>query len=103
MSQFKQYSTWQETAKQMQDHREATLGAIEPKLSNVPTELPLNVTRIPDQVLSLREIEITTSAPELLLDDLATGKLRSVEVTNAFLRRAALAQKLVGVVECICQ
>jgi amidase len=96
MSHFKQLSTWQETAKQLQDHRDTTVAAVEPELPSLPDDLPLNVTVFPKQILSEKELEITTSPPESLLERLATGKITSVEVTSAFLRRAALAQKLVG-------
>lgn len=88
-------ATWQETAKQMQDHRDATIAAIEPKLPPLPAELPLNVTSIPKQLLTEREMELTESAPEYLINALAAGFVTSTEVTKAFLRRAALAQELV--------
>jgi hypothetical protein len=94
-SPFKQLSTWQETAKQMQDHREVTLAAIDPPLTNLPAALPMNVTGIPKQVLTERELELTESTPEYLINALAAGFVTSTEVTKAFLRRAALAQKLV--------
>jgi hypothetical protein len=92
---FKQLSTWQETTKQMQEHRDATVAAIEPSLSPLPADLPLNVTGIPKQILTPREIELTESAPEYLLNALAAGLVTSTEVTKACLRRAALAQQLV--------
>jgi amidase len=92
---FKQLSTWQETAKQMQEHRDETIAAIEPKLPDIPSELPLNVANIPKEILTERELELTESPPEDLITVLATGYVSSVEVTKAFLRRAALAQKLV--------
>lgn len=91
----KQMPTWQETAKQMQDYRDASLAAIEPAIPEVPNELPLNVTGIPEQLLSAREIGITETPPEDLVAKMATGELTSTEVTSAFLRRAGLAQKLV--------
>jgi amidase len=92
---FKQMQTWQETAKQMQDHRDATIAAIEPTLPDLPAELPLNVTGILKTILTEREIELTESPPEDLLTVLAAGYVTSTEITKAFLRRAALAQKLV--------
>lgn len=95
---FKQLSTWQETAKQLQDHRDATIAALDPPLPALPNELPLNVTGIPRQVLTEREMELTESSPEYLLNGLAAGFVTSTEVTTAFLRRAGLAQKLVNCV-----
>lgn len=93
---FKQLATWQETAQQMRDHRDATIAAIEPNLPPLPAELPLNVTGIPKQILTEREIELTESSPEYLINALAAGFVTSTEVTKAFLRRAALAQQLVS-------
>jgi hypothetical protein len=92
---FRQMQTWQATAKQMQDHRDGTIAAIEPKLPALLAEMPLNVTSIPKMMLTEREIELTESPPEVLITLLAGGCSTSMEVTNAFLRRAALAQKLV--------
>lgn len=60
-----------------------------------PKQIPLNVTGIPKTLLSEKEIEITEKLPEKLVEELANGSLTAVEVTNAFLRRAGLAQKLV--------
>jgi amidase len=92
---FKQLTTWQETAKQLQEHRDETIAAIEPKLPALPSELPLNVTGIPKKILTERELELTESPPEDLITVLAAGYVTSVEITKAFLRRAALAQKVV--------
>lgn len=91
---FKQFPTWQETAKQMQNHRDSTIAAIEPAVPEVPKELPLNVTSLPKELLTKREIELTESTPEYLVNALAVGWITSTEVTKAFLRRAGLAQKL---------
>lgn len=80
----------------MRDHRDATVAAIEPPLPELPSELPLNVTGIPKTVLTARELELTESPAEDLLTVLAAGYVTSGEVTRAFLRRAALAQRLVS-------
>lgn len=88
-------SPWQDIAHQVQSHRDHTLGQIKPCIPDVPYSLPLNVTAIPQTLLSPREVEITTTCAEDLIVSLATGTLTSTEVTNAFLRRAGLAQKLV--------
>lgn len=91
---FKQMSTWQETAKQVQDYRDSTIASVEPPIPDVAKDLPLNVTNIPKEVLTEGEIELTESTPEYLLNALAAGWITSTEVTKAFLRRAGLAQKL---------
>lgn len=91
---FKQFPTWQETAKQMQDRRDLTIAAVEPPVPEVPKDLPLNVTQLPKELLTEREIELTESTPEYLLNALAAGWITSTEVIKAFLRCAGLSQKL---------
>lgn len=88
--------TWQQVAEDRQKHRDATIAVVTPPLPAVPEELPLNVTGIPQQILTSEEIKITELKVEELVPALAEGKLTSVDVTNAFLRRAALAQALVS-------
>ncbi len=90
--------TWQEVAQIAQELRDKSIAEVEPTVPDVPSELPLNVSKIPAELLSNAEIGITETSPENLLASLASGKLTSVEVTNAFLRRAALAQKLTNCV-----
>jgi amidase len=46
-------------------------------------------------ILSPKELEITKSSASELVPKLATGTLKSVDVTLAFCKRAALAQQLV--------
>jgi amidase len=46
-------------------------------------------------LLSAREIELTESSATDLVAQMAEGKLKSVDVTLAFCKRAALAQQLV--------
>ncbi|KAI9702417.1 MAG: hypothetical protein M1836_000896 [Candelina mexicana] len=88
--------TWQEIAHNMQKHRDETIAEVQPSIPDVPRELPRNVTLIPAELLSTREIELTETSPEKLVAALAEGDLASIELTNAFLRRAGLAQKLVN-------
>ena len=88
---------WKEVAKTAQELRDKSLAALEPPLPEVPTELPLNVTHLPRQLLTKEEVAITESLTEDLVASLASGKLKSLDVTKAFLRRAGLAQKLVRV------
>jgi hypothetical protein len=87
--------TWQDIAKIAQELRDKSIAEVQPTVPDVPSELPLNVSKLPGNLLSKAEISVTESKPEQLLDALATGKFTSTEVTNAFLRRAGLAQKLV--------
>lgn len=87
--------TWQEIAQIAQEVRDKSIALVQPPVPEVPEDLPLNVTSIPKKLLTPREIEITETAPEVLVQKLALGEWTCVEVTNAFLRRAGLAQKLV--------
>jgi amidase len=87
--------SWQEIAQIAQDVRDESIAQVQPPVPGVPDDLPLNVTSIPKQLLTPREIEITETAPEVLVQKLASGDWTCVEVTNSFLRRAGLAQKLV--------
>ena len=87
--------SWQDIARQKHDHRNETIAKISPTVPDVPDELPQDVTGVPGDLLTARELEITESSTEALVSALAVGELTSVEVTKAFLRRAAIAQKLV--------
>ncbi|KAI9733086.1 MAG: hypothetical protein M1834_003633 [Cirrosporium novae-zelandiae] len=90
--------TWQEVAQKAQKYREETFAQVKPPIPDVPSELPLNVTGIPKEVLTAEEIDITESLPEELLSRIHSGKLKSVDVANAFLRRAGVASKLTNCV-----
>jgi amidase len=87
--------TWQEIAQQAQAARDQTVAAVQPPVPDVPSDLSLNVIDIPRQLLTAREVEITDTAAEVLVTQLAAGAWTSVEVANAFLRRAGVAQRLV--------
>lgn len=87
--------TWQETVSAVQAHRLAGLSRIQPPLLDVPPNLSKDITNIPKKLLSQQELDITHSSPESLLMRLTSGEWSSEEVTNAFLRRAGLAQNLV--------
>ena len=88
--------TWQEIASDVQKYRDKTISQVSPPIPNVPTQLPLNVTKLPQEFLSSKEIEITETPCEKLLFALAQRQVSCKNVTNAFLRRAGLAQKLVS-------
>lgn len=93
---------WQEIATEAQQHRDASVATF---VKGFPaalaaeelSDLPKNSTNIPSIVLQAEDLAITASLPEELVKLLANGELSAVGVTTAFLRRAALAQKLVGV------
>ena len=87
---------WQQIARKAQQYREASLAQIASGLPPIEASLPLNVTGLPDKLLSQSDIQITQQDPENLLSSLADQRITSVAVTEAFLRRATLAQKLVG-------
>lgn len=76
--------------------RDDSIAEITPPLAPLPEPLPKNVMNVYKDVLSEEEIKITSyDAPELL--QAIREKAFSCEaVTRAFLRRAALAQKLVA-------
>ncbi|PQE24352.1 hypothetical protein CJF31_00002584 [Rutstroemia sp. NJR-2017a BVV2] len=85
-------ASWQEVAKDRQRHRDETIAAVKPNIPEI-TEIPLNTLSLARQILTEEEIHLTESTPEELLAELTKGDLSAVQVANAFLRRAALAQK----------
>ena len=85
---------WQEISKEMLQHRDNTFGKVDPPIPDIPSDLPLNMTGIPKELLPEAVISITELPTETLLDRLASGDLSSVGVTKAFLQRAGLASKL---------
>jgi amidase len=66
------------------------------KLSS-EAQTPSNVMEIPKTcgILTPRQIEISEQTATELLEKLANGSLSSVEITEAFLARAAIAHQLV--------
>ncbi|KAL1303863.1 hypothetical protein AAFC00_000319 [Neodothiora populina] len=87
-------TSWEDVAAAAQKHRDSTIAAVKPPVPDVPSDLPLNVTKLPATLLSSEEVSITESPPEVLVASLCRGTLSAVAVANAFLRRAGLAQKL---------
>ncbi|KAI4223238.1 MAG: hypothetical protein L6R36_005581 [Xanthoria steineri] len=86
--------SWQEVAATAQKLRDNSISRIYPPVPDVPQDLAKNVTGIPKQLLTTDEVLITETAPEELITALASGKISSAVIINAFLRRAGLAQKL---------
>jgi amidase len=87
-------ATWQEVAADRQKYRDETIAALEPALPDIK-DVPSNTIPLAKEVLTPEEIKITESTVEGLAAQLAAGKISSVKVTKAFLRRAGLAQKAV--------
>jgi amidase len=77
--------------------RDQSLAAVEPALdfSQLPKPLPKNVIPLAKNVLTKEELAITGLDVPELLGAIKTKQYTCVTVTKAFLRRAALAQKLV--------
>lgn len=88
-------ATWQEVAADRQAYRDAGIATLEPPLPDIPL-VPLNTIPLAKQVLTEAEIQITETTVEELIPKLADGQLNAVEVAKAFMRRAGLAQKAVG-------
>ncbi|KAK9460872.1 amidase signature domain-containing protein [Lipomyces oligophaga] len=78
--------------------RDESCAKVEPPLGPLPDPLPLNVTGVPKLVLTAEECEITETEPITLVEKIKEGKYTALQVTKAFLRRAALAQKLLNCV-----
>ena len=90
-------ATWEAVAREMQSARDDDIAKVQAPIPSIQTDnLPLNVTAIPAQLLDAQEIEITELPLETLVRKLASGTWSSRKVTNAFLRRAAVAQGLVS-------
>lgn len=88
-------TTWQEVAAYKQKERDESIDSIPSPLPTLPAEAPLNTLPVAKDVLTADEIKITESLVEDLVPQLAKGELTATAVTKAFLRRAALAQRLV--------
>lgn len=76
--------------------RDDSVAAVQPPLVNLPDALPKNVMHIADNVLTREELSITSLDAVELVQLLRKRVYTCEAVTRAFLRRAALAQKLVG-------
>lgn len=68
---------------------------VEPPLPPLPDPLPKNVAEIANKLLTPEEIKITSYDVPELLQAIRSKEYSCETVTRAFLRRAALAQKLV--------
>jgi amidase len=86
--------SWQGIAQEAQDHRDETINRLSPPVPSIPADIPKNVTKLPEQLLDQSVHSITNMLPEELIASLATGQISAVDVTTAFLQRAALSQGL---------
>ena len=66
-------------------------------LSDLPPKDTLNVIDFPEKcgLLKPKEIDITNSEVDVLLENMAKGVWSAVEVTTAFSKRAVIAHQLV--------
>ncbi|KAL8707607.1 MAG: hypothetical protein Q9220_007394 [cf. Caloplaca sp. 1 TL-2023] len=90
----KRHRQWQAVAEEAQAYRDASLAKIQPPVPDVHVLSSGNIFKTLRSDLSPEEIDITESPAERLLEQLRAGQLTAVAVTNAFLRRAAIAQNL---------
>jgi amidase len=89
---------WQDIAREAQAYRDESIGKLPTLVPQVPTSLPKNVITLPEQLFSQRILSITNLPSEELITSLAQGQISAVDVTSAFLQRAALSQ---GLTNCI--
>lgn len=86
--------TWQEKAEDKRARISASI-PLEWRIKALPDELSVMDYPKKSGIMSTEELAITESSATDLVAQLATGKLTSVAVTNAFCKRAALAHQLV--------
>lgn len=89
-----QKRAWTEIAEEAQIHRDTTITALSPPAPKVPSSLPKSVLHMSEQLLDPSTLAITRLLPQELLQSLTAGHLSAVEVTTAYLQRAAVAQGL---------
>lgn len=84
--------------------RDKSLAAVQPPLDleRLPHPLPKNVIPLAKDLLTEEELAITGLDVPELLGAIRRKQYSCLAVTKAFLRRAALAQQLVGLRRFIC-
>lgn len=87
---------WEVAAQDKRKQLEKEVHDIIQGIPPLEIDLPSNVTRIPKRVLLDSDVQITETPAEILVQQIATGKLSSLEVTRAFVQRAATASRLVN-------
>lgn len=90
-----QAATWLSFAREAQQYRDASISSMLPKMPETARSPRQNATLVPATVLSQEEMRLTELSSEALLYEIASRKITVHVVTLAFLRRAAIAQKLV--------
>ena len=89
--------SWHDAAREARSHRDSSLAAPGPDLDpSYGGKEALDITHLPAKSLTSEEQHITEADPQHLVAMLQCGKLTSVAVTKAYLRRAAVAQTLVS-------
>lgn len=88
---------WKELVAEKKSRQQASI----PKdwiLTNLPSKLVLDITKFPEEcaLLSTKDVEITNTSVDILLENLATGSWSAVAVTTAFCKRAIIAHQLVN-------
>ena len=96
-SKSKQNRPWKKVVREAQQYRDASIARSLSTDAKFPDVLPKYVFDLLRINLSDECARITNAMPERLLLDLKDGRLTATAVTTAFLRRAALSQKLVRV------
>ncbi|KAJ5635176.1 amidase [Penicillium longicatenatum] len=86
--------SWETKAAIPRAIRDASLAKVTPPLTELPESLPQSSRGLPKQLLTPREFDLTENYTVTeLLAKLHSRELSSEELTRAFLRRAAIAQK----------
>ena len=88
--------TWQNVARKAQKIRDDSVQRVPGGVAELSDTLLRNVTTIPHDLLDADALKITSQNCEEILSNLRGRKTTSIAVTRAFLRRAALAEKLVS-------
>lgn len=90
--------SWQEVARAAQEHREHSLSLFQ--TADIPTgeSITKQVIDLPRRLLDEEGVAITELALDQIVQSTLAGSLSVQKVTQAFLRRAALAQKLASLI-----
>jgi amidase len=89
--------TWTDIIAEKTQRQQASIPK-EWTLTNLPPKEQLNVISFPETcgLLSAKEIEITNTNVDSLLENLRSGHWSAVDVTTAFSKRAIIAHQLVS-------
>lgn len=92
--------TWKDVVAEKTRRQQASI----PKewiLTNLPSKEHLDVISFPETcgLLSAKEIEITNSNADALMERIRSGSWSAVDVTTAFSKRAVIAHQLVSLLK----